>query len=189
MSLRLTLSTVVIIDADLTLSDVYGRVSGISRLREQNALDLILKYINVRKTKDNKLAFETLKYLAHPCYIARRFQLNFSTSLRRLLDVPRPSVAATGVSICLYYLAYCEDAMERVCLLPKHIISDLVTYALWLLERSHDSGRCHATMFFGFSFPFKVILEEFDAQDGLRKLFNVVRKHFQTMLVLAVKRK
>ncbi|XP_047353955.1 protein mahjong isoform X2 [Vespa velutina] len=73
-----------------------------------------------------------------------------------------------------YVIAYCEDAMERVCLLPKHIISDLVTYALWLLERSHDSGRCHATMFFGFSFPFKVILEEFDAQDGLRKLFNVI---------------
>ena len=64
--------------------------------------------------------------------------------------------------------------MEKVCLLPKQIINDLVTYALWLLERSHDSGRCHATMFFGFSFPFKVILDVFDNQDGLRKLYNVV---------------
>jgi len=143
---------------------------------EQNALDLILKYINVRETKDSRLAFEALKYLASLlCH--KKFSIEFLNvgGLQRLLDVPRPSVAATGVSICLYYLAYCEDAMERVCLLPKHIISDLVTYALWLLERSHDSGRCHATMFFGFSFPFKVILEEFDAQDGLRKLFNVVR--------------
>lgn len=144
---------------------------------EQNALDLILKYINVRETKDSRLAFEALKYLASLlCH--KKFSIEFLNvgGLQKLLDVPRPSVAATGVSICLYYLAYCEDAMERVCLLPKHIISDLVTYALWLLERSHDSGRCHATMFFGFSFPFKVILEEFDAQDGLRKLFNVVRK-------------
>ncbi|XP_012228889.1 protein mahjong isoform X2 [Linepithema humile] len=142
---------------------------------EQNALDLILKYINVRETKDSRLAFEALKYLASLlCH--KKFSIEFLNvgGLQRLLDVPRPSVAATGVSICLYYLAYCEDAMERVCLLPKHIISDLVTYALWLLERSHDSGRCHATMFFGFSFPFKVILEEFDAQDGLRKLFNVI---------------
>ncbi|KAL2722494.1 protein mahjong [Vespula squamosa] len=142
---------------------------------EQNALDLILKYINVRETKDSRLAFEALKYLASLlCH--KKFSIEFLNvgGLQKLLDVPRPSVAATGVSICLYYLAYCEDAMERVCLLPKHIISDLVTYALWLLERSHDSGRCHATMFFGFSFPFKVILEEFDAQDGLRKLFNVI---------------
>ncbi|XP_051170938.1 protein mahjong-like [Leptopilina boulardi] len=142
---------------------------------EQNALELILKYINVRETKDSRLAFESLKYLASLlCH--KKFSIEFLNmgGLQKLLDVPRPSVAATGVSICLYYLAYCEDAMERVCLLPKHVISDLVTYALWLLERSHDSGRCHATMFFGFSFPFKVILEEFDAQDGLRKLFNVI---------------
>ncbi|XP_012267581.2 DDB1- and CUL4-associated factor 1 [Athalia rosae] len=142
---------------------------------EQNALELILKYINVRETKDSRLAFEALKYLASLlCH--KKFSIEFLNmgGLQKLLDVPRPSVAATGVSICLYYLAYCEDAMERVCLLPKHIITDLVKYALWLLERSHDSGRCHATMFFGFSFPFKVILEEFDAQDGLRKLYNVI---------------
>lgn len=148
---------------------------------EHSALDLILKYINVRETKDSRLAFEALKYLASLlCH--KKFSIEFLNvgGLQRLLDVPRPSVAATGVSICLYYLAYCEDAMERVCLLPKHIISDLVTYALWLLERSHDSGRCHATMFFGFSFPFKVILEEFDAQDGLRKLFNVVRRYISS---------
>lgn len=47
-------------------------------------------------------------------------------------------------------------------------------YALWLLGCSHDSGRCHATMFFGLSFQFKIILDEFDNQDGLRKLYNVV---------------
>ena len=34
--------------------------------------------------------------------------------VQRLLEVPRPSVAATGCSMCLYYLAYNEDAMERV---------------------------------------------------------------------------
>jgi len=29
-------------------------------------------------------------------------------------------------------------------------------------------------MFFGLSFPFRVIVDLFDEQDGLRKLFNVV---------------
>jgi DDB1- and CUL4-associated factor 1 len=91
-----------------------------------------------------------------------------------LLKVPRPSVAATGVSIALYYLAYCEDAMERICTMQPKTIQEVVKYALWLLGCSHDSGRCHATMFFGLSFQFKQMLNEFDAQDGLRKLYNVI---------------
>lgn len=147
----------------------------LSHVFEQNALELILKYTNLRESKDARLAFEALKYLASLlCH--KKFSIEFINvqGLQRLLEVPRPSIAATGVSICLYYLAYCEDAIERVCLLPQHTISDLVTYALWLLECSHDSGRCHATMFFGLSFQFRVILEEFDNQDGLRKLYNVV---------------
>lgn len=45
---------------------------------------------------------------------------------------------------------------------------------MWLLERSHDSSRCHATMFFGLAFPFRSLLELFDQQDGLRKLLNVM---------------
>jgi DDB1- and CUL4-associated factor 1 len=83
-------------------------------------------------------------------------------------------VAATGVSIALYYLAYCEDAMERICSMQQKTITELVKYALWLLGSSHDSGRCHATMFFGLSFQFKRMLDEFDAQDGLRKMYNVI---------------
>lgn len=94
--------------------------------------------------------------------------------LQRLMKVPRPSVSATGVSIALYYLAYCEDAMERICSMQQSIVSEVVKYALWLLSCAHDSGRCHATMFFGLSFQFKIILDEFDKQDGLRKLYNVV---------------
>ena len=37
-------------------------------------------------------------------------------------------------------------------------------------------------MFFGLSFQFRVILEEFDAQDGLRKLYNVVRTQTNELL-------
>lgn len=54
-------------------------------------------------------------------------------------------------------------------------MSNFTRYALWLLECSHDSSRCHATMFFSYSFHFRVIQEIFDNHDGLRKLFNVVR--------------
>ncbi|CAH0599582.1 unnamed protein product [Chrysodeixis includens] len=147
----------------------------LSHVFEQNALGLILGYLNVRESRDSRLAFEALKYLA-ALLCHKKFSIDFINmgGLQKFLEVPRPSVAATGVSICLYYLAYCEDAMERVCLLPRRTLADLVKYALWLLECSHDSGRCHATMFFGLSFQFRVILEEFDHQDGLRKLYNVI---------------
>ncbi|CAG4959101.1 unnamed protein product [Colias eurytheme] len=147
----------------------------LSHVFEKDALGLILGYLNVRESKDSRLAFEALKYLA-ALLCHKKFSIDFINmgGLQKFLEVPRPSVAATGVSICLYYLAYCEDAMERVCLLPRRTLADLVRYALWLLECSHDSGRCHATMFFGLSFQFRVILEEFDNQDGLRKLYNVI---------------
>ncbi|XP_045489571.1 protein mahjong isoform X2 [Pieris rapae] len=147
----------------------------LSHVFERDALGLILGYLNVRESKDSRLAFEALKYLA-ALLCHKKFSIDFINmgGLQKFLEVPRPSVAATGVSICLYYLAYCEDAMERVCQLPRRTLADLVRYALWLLECSHDSGRCHATMFFGLSFQFRVILEEFDNQDGLRKLYNVI---------------
>lgn len=147
----------------------------LSHVFEHRALDLILNYLNIRETRDSRLAFEALKYLA-ALLCHKKFSLEFIqvNGLQKLLSVPRPSVAATGVSICLYYVAYCEDAMERVFLLPSNVVRDLVKYALWLLECSHDSGRCHATMFFGLTFQFRNILSEFDEQDGLRKLYNVI---------------
>lgn len=61
-------------------------------------------------------------------------------------------------------------------MLPNSILSDVVGYTLWLLECSHASGCCHATMFFSISFSFRAVLELFDKLDGLRRLVNLVRK-------------
>lgn len=147
----------------------------LSHMFEQNALGLILNYINFDETQDSRLSFEALKCLgALMCH--KKFAIEFinAQGLHQLLKIPKPSIAATGVSMCLYYIAYCEDAMERVCLLPEHVLHNLVAYALWLLEFSHESGRCHAIMFFGASFQFRVILELFDNQDGLRRLYNML---------------
>ncbi|KFB51317.1 hypothetical protein ZHAS_00019370 [Anopheles sinensis] len=142
---------------------------------EHNVMQLIFSYIEDVDSKDTCLAFEALKYLASLlCH--KKFSIEFISNggLERLLKIPRPSLAATGVSVAFYYLAYCEDAMERICLMPREIITEMVAYALWLLACPHDSGRCHATMFFGLSCQFKTILDEFDKQDGLRKLYNVI---------------
>lgn len=58
-----------------------------------------------------------------------------------------------------------QDAMELVCLLPELVLQELVRY---------ESGRCYAAMFFCASSRFHVILDLFDAQDGLGLLFSKI---------------
>ncbi|XP_018620386.2 DDB1- and CUL4-associated factor 1-like isoform X1 [Scleropages formosus] len=142
---------------------------------QMGARELLMHYIDLKQTNDVQLTFEALKYLAS-LLLHKKFAAEFVAhgGVQKLLEVPRPSMAATGVSLCLYYLAYNQDAMERVCMLPPSILSEVVSYSLWLLECSHASGCCHATMFFSISFAFRAVLELFDRQDGLRRLVNLI---------------
>ncbi|XP_023181303.1 DDB1- and CUL4-associated factor 1-like isoform X2 [Xiphophorus maculatus] len=136
---------------------------------------LMMNYIDLRKTKNVQLTFDALLYLAS-LLLHKKFASEFIAhgGVQKLLEIPRPSMAATAVSLCLYYLAYNQDAMERVCMFPGDVLTDLVSYALWLLESSHASGICHATMFFSISFSFRVVLQLFDQLDGLRRLVNLI---------------
>ncbi|XP_061076227.1 DDB1- and CUL4-associated factor 1-like isoform X2 [Conger conger] len=142
---------------------------------QMGARELLMHYMDLKLTNDVQLTFEALKYLAS-LLLHKKFAAEFVAhgGVQKLLEIPRPSMAATGVSLCLYYLAYNQDAMERVCMLPPPVLSELVGYTLWLLECSHASGGCHATMFFSISFAFRAILELFDRQDGLRRLVNLI---------------
>uniref|UniRef100_A0A3Q3B1R8 DDB1- and CUL4-associated factor 1 n=1 Tax=Kryptolebias marmoratus TaxID=37003 RepID=A0A3Q3B1R8_KRYMA len=142
---------------------------------QMGARELLMHYMDLKQTNDVQLTFEALKYLAS-LLLHKKFAAEFVAQggVQKLLEIPRPSMAATGVSLCLYYLAYNQDAMERVCMLPHSVLSDVVGYTLWLLECSHASGCCHATMFFSISFSFRAVLELFDKQDGLRRLVNLI---------------
>ncbi|XP_062315461.1 DDB1- and CUL4-associated factor 1-like isoform X1 [Osmerus eperlanus] len=142
---------------------------------QMGARELLMHYMDLKQTNDVQLTFEALKYLAS-LLLHKKFAAEFVAhgGVQKLLEIPRPSMAATGVSLCLYYLAYNQDAMERVCMLPHSVLSDVVGYTLWLLECSHASGCCHATMFFSISFSFRAVLELFDRQDGLRRLVNLI---------------
>uniref|UniRef100_A0A3Q2XSC2 DDB1- and CUL4-associated factor 1 n=1 Tax=Hippocampus comes TaxID=109280 RepID=A0A3Q2XSC2_HIPCM len=142
---------------------------------QMGARELLMHYMDLKQTNDVQLTFEALKYLAS-LLLHKKFAAEFVAhgGVQKLLEIPRPSMAATGVSLCLYYLAYNQDAMERVCMLPHSVLADVVGYTLWLLECSHASGCCHATMFFSISFSFRAVLELFDKQDGLRRLVNLI---------------
>uniref|UniRef100_A0A4X1SH82 DDB1- and CUL4-associated factor 1 n=1 Tax=Sus scrofa TaxID=9823 RepID=A0A4X1SH82_PIG len=137
--------------------------------------ELMMFYIDLKQTNDVLLTFEALKHLAS-LLLHNKFATEFVAhgGVQKLLEIPRPSMAATGVSMCLYYLSYNQDAMERVCMHPHNVLSDVVNYTLWLMECSHASGCCHATMFFSICFSFRAVLELFDRYDGLRRLVNLI---------------
>ncbi|XP_036064956.1 LOW QUALITY PROTEIN: DDB1- and CUL4-associated factor 1-like [Onychomys torridus] len=137
--------------------------------------ELMMFYIDLKQTNDVLLTFEALKHLAS-LLIHKKFATGFVThgGVQKLLEIPRPSMAATGVSICLYYLSYNLDVMEIVCMHPHQVLSDVVNYALWLMECSHASGCRITTLFFSRCFSFPAVLELFDHYDGLRRLVNLI---------------
>ncbi|XP_066029977.1 DDB1- and CUL4-associated factor 1-like [Pocillopora verrucosa] len=85
--------------------------------------------------------------------------------------------------LILQYLTPLGEYQE-VSLLPNPVLNDLVKCALWLLECSHDSGRCHAPLFFSLTCSFRAVLELFDSNDGLRKLVNQVMNRLQGFTLL-----
>ena len=59
--------------------------------------------------------------------------------------------------------------------LPHNTPRDLMRYCLWLLECSHKTGSQCSVMFFGLALPFPSVLEVFNSNDGLRRLYNKIR--------------
>lgn len=142
---------------------------------EQNVIDLIFHYINPASHSNPGLACGALLYLSSLlCH--KKFIVDFihRGGIQKILEIPQPSPVATMSSLCLYYVAYSEDAVERICLLPQPTLKHLTEYLLWLLECSHISGRCHSSLFFSMTFSFRSILTLFDSMDGLRVVVNMI---------------
>ncbi|KAK5970343.1 LisH domain-containing protein [Trichostrongylus colubriformis] len=142
---------------------------------EGHAMDLILEYIDLQKMLDVRLTFDALRYLTS-LLVHRKFAMEFIArgGLAVLVRVPRASMASVAAITAMYYLAYNDDVMEKVCQLNEKVLDELVEYALWCLEHSYESGMGSAAMFFTHGFYYKPILERFDQRDGLRKLYNYI---------------
>ncbi len=83
--------------------------------------------INVRETRDARLAYEALRFVI-ALFCHKKFALEWVSrgGVELLLDVPRPSIAATAVSQALYFMACDDDVMEKICNMPTAIIENLV---------------------------------------------------------------
>ncbi|BHF59213.1 hypothetical protein SprV_0100216900 [Sparganum proliferum] len=125
--------------------------------------------------RDIRLTFEALRLLANLlCHRCIHLDFVESRGLELVLKVPRPSVAATAVSVVLYYTAYFEDAMERVCQLPSPILHSLIMYSLWLIECAHPSARCYSLYFLSIALCYGATFDLFREHQGLRYLYNAL---------------
>ncbi|MEW5311080.1 MAG: hypothetical protein WDW38_002823 [Sanguina aurantia] len=125
---------------------------------------------------DSGLLFDSLgavcSLLAH-----RRFAELFveAGGVAKLLSLPRTLATFQGISMALFGLASIPLAFERVAALPAPQPQQLVEATLGFLTCGSDPGRKNATMFLAATLHFRVILDEFDAQDGIRRLLNTLR--------------
>ena len=71
-----------------------------------------------------------------PSIITIKVAIDFiqSNGLDYIIQVPKGSRAAAAVSVCLYYLAFNNDAMERLNQYPEYKLDRVVDYTLDLIE-------------------------------------------------------
>lgn len=92
-----------------------------------------------------------------------------------LLSLPRNQNTYGGLSLALFGLASLPLAFERICALPAPVPSQLVSLSLALLGSGFDQARKNSASFFSLTMHFKVVLGEFDAQEGLKRLLSTLR--------------
>lgn len=80
-----------------------------------------------------------------------------------------------GLSLALFGLASLPLAFERTCALHPPVPSQLVSAALSLLAASSDAARKNAALFFDSAVHYPVLLESFDAAEGLHRLLFPLR--------------
>ncbi|KAL9676092.1 hypothetical protein QQ045_004305 [Rhodiola kirilowii] len=108
--------------------------------------------------------------------------------IQKLLTVPRDELTFVGLSSCLFTVGSLQRTMERVCALPSEIIHQVVELGLQVLECPNDQARINAASFFNDAFVFRAVLDCFDAQNGVKKLLNLLHDPTPTE-VLTLSRK
>ena len=89
--------------------------------------ELLYEIINLRENRDARLSFEGLRFMcALFCHKKICMEWVQNGGIQMLIDIPRPSIAATAVSQCLYYLSYDDPCMEKVCQLPQHVLQKMI---------------------------------------------------------------
>ena len=145
-------------------------------MTKHNAVSLVLNYLDMKRIGDARLTFEALCLLAsllcHRKLATEFIQQSHSVSLL-LSSVPRTTLPAAGVALCLYYLSYFEHTANRLCTsLTRPVLLQLMKYSLGLVQSGYVSSRNHAALFLAAMLPYNQVLEAFDSCNGISYLYN-----------------
>lgn len=86
-----------------------------------------------------------------------------------------------GLSLALFGLASLPLAFERTCAAAAPVPEELTAAGLSLLAASSDAARKNAALFFDSAVHYPVMLECFDAADGLHRLLYPLRHVVQLL--------
>eukprot|EP00803_Ostreobium_quekettii_P004630 evm.model.scf_672.6 EVM.evm.TU.scf_672.6 scf_672:23684-28573(+) len=144
-------------------------------LLQEQGVDVVVGLIR-RHMHNDRLLMEVL-HLANALLAHRKFAelLINEGGVQLLLSVPRSQHTQGALAMCLFGLASTPLAFERVCCLQCPGPAQITNAALGLLGSGFDAAKKYASLFFGAAINYPAILVEFDAQDSLRVLLNVLR--------------
>ncbi|KAI6181263.1 LisH protein [Aphelenchoides besseyi] len=148
-------------------------VDHLSILHENKALEVVMKYLNMNEYGDYRLLFEAI-YCIGTMLVHLRLAWDFVNmeGIAKLIKVKPESVAAAAVCVCLNNLGQFDDLMAHVCQSPAALLDDIVNYAILQLNTGYESSRTRICSFFDDALKFKIFLDRFDKNDGLRALYN-----------------
>lgn len=99
----------------------------LQHINDENIPHLLSDLINLRENRDARLSFESLRFLCS-LFCHKKICLDWvqNNGIQMLIDTPRPSIAATAVSQCLYYLSCDDVTMEKISQLPQSVLHKMI---------------------------------------------------------------
>ncbi|XP_017778065.1 PREDICTED: protein mahjong-like isoform X2 [Nicrophorus vespilloides] len=158
-------------------SDLFCNMH-LETVSQSDNLNLILSYLTIEDSYDERLVSETLKYLL-TLMDCEDFCYTFLAhgGLECILYIPRVSILNNDLSMVIYTLLQYEGVMYTVCNARKAWLGCLISMVLWLLEDWEfvsTKQNNYMALFLACNFRFIGLLNEFDAHCGLTKLHSML---------------
>eukprot|EP00698_Gefionella_okellyi_P025314 TRINITY_DN9235_c0_g1_i1.p1 TRINITY_DN9235_c0_g1~~TRINITY_DN9235_c0_g1_i1.p1 ORF type:complete len:1487 (-),score=388.25 TRINITY_DN9235_c0_g1_i1:126-4586(-) len=129
------------------------------------------------QSRDQSLLADLLRMLCS-FLMHNKFTTSFleQHGLEALLALPRLEFISGGVGVCLFGIASHNPDMENICRMSPELHQSLIAYALWILTVKSEWAKMQGALFFTRALLYRPLLAEFDKQDGLSELLDVLRQ-------------
>eukprot|EP01135_Chromosphaera_perkinsii_P008746 Nk52_evm79s1444 gene=Nk52_evmTU79s1444 len=93
-----------------------------------------------------------------------------------LLNIVEVEDLQGGVGYCFAAFASIVSVMEKICLMPAHVMTDIMKAAVKMISAGQESAKRQGALFIALCMSFRALLHIFDSLDGFRILINLLGK-------------